>query len=198
MLVRDYQQFQLLQDVADALFFKNKEYPEYIFKRHYLHYYTMESSVAVEFEFLQSLAEFCGDDNISLVHFHPAGEGFWLKHYGHYGAITAKAGIAGNEWNSDLVEDTIGDYMRLYSADGKAVIFGNMGEWCIFREYSFDLAVLGATFDLSRVKETSLTQYVHDADWAVDYWKSSASRMDEAFYETFRANYSGSRRRPEV
>lgn len=190
MLVRDHEKYRHLREVADTLVVRGLGYPDYVFQKKYLNYQVMESEVAVEFDLLQSLAELYGDSTINLLHYEPDGEQFWFKRHGHYGAITVSSKSDGKDWNSDINEDPSGDFTFLYTAYGQAVIFGDSGEWCIYRCYSFDFAVLAMNKNLSSLRITNSTQYVHDADWAVDIWKSSGSRMDEEFYDIFIANYS--------
>ena len=190
MLIRDIGEYRRLREIADSLIIRNREYPDYVFRKQYSNYNVMESPVSVEFEWLQSIAELHGDLDINLLHYYPDGEEFWFKKYGHFGAIAVEVKGDEKEWNADLNQHPPDDLTFLYTADGQAIIFGDTQKWCIYRNYAFDLSVLAMNFDLSDVRETTTTPYVHDAEWGIGYWKGNLSRMDEKFYGTFRANYS--------
>jgi hypothetical protein len=191
LLITDKTDFEKLREQASVLVDRDKTYPEYVFrKKNYRYYYAMESSVAVEYNFLSAIAEKSNDTRVALFHFHPHGDHYWIEKCNHYGAAVVKIAGEENEWWDNIYNSPSSLCPNLDFAEGTAVIFGSSLSWCIFRHYSFDLSILATDFDLHKTRQTKLHQYVNDAVWAIDYWKGTGSRMNNEFYVRFLQNYS--------
>ena len=194
MLIYSNENYQHIMQAAEGLVRIGVRYPHYVFSRAFSSLHFCEYEVAVLPEVVEELCRVHTDEQAVYVHLNPGAEDFWLKKTGHYGALLLSVDSISEKWNYELdkpskVASAITQY-PLSRWTGQAVTFGSKSNWCIYHDYEYGLSVIGTSIDLKRSRLDIVQKYVHDASWAVSFWKHGGARMSCEFYNLIEKNYS--------
>lgn len=162
-------------------------YPDFVFEREFLYLYFAEYSLVTRESVIRELSLKGGDASVTHVYLSLDLSPAWFAYSRHWGANCITVEKLSSDWTRELIEPA---GSSMFYGQSPSAIFGDKGQWCVFNDQSYDLSVIGANFDVKKTTQSLVLDYVHDIEWAVEYWKNCKSVMGDDFYSAIRANYS--------
>jgi hypothetical protein len=176
-----------LGDKVKQLSFAGSTFPEKFFKKSYKKYWFCDDFAVFGLELLQSLSAPFEDTSVYFFCLEPSGE-YWKEKVGHFGCFEFRLDSNKDEWMNLLDEHPLNLPLSLRICSEQAVIWGSSGNWCVFLDIYWQMAVIG-TLDDAPVRKNSWSGHVYDLDEALIEWKKKRFKLTETEVTALKKNY---------
>jgi hypothetical protein len=186
-MIRSQLDYVALNEKAKRLNWVGSTFPEMVFTKNYQKHWFCDDFAAFGLELLKSLSAPFDDTSIYFFCLEPSGE-FWKEKVGHFGCFEFSLNSHADAWAKLLDDHPPSFPLSLRICSEQAVIWGSSGNWCLFIDTYWQMAVIG-TQNNAPVRQNSWSGHLYSLDEALVEWKKKGFKLTENETTTLKQNY---------
>jgi hypothetical protein len=186
-MIRSQLDYIALGEKVKRLNLTESTFPEMVFTTRYQKHLFCDDFAAFGLELLKSFSAPFNDTSIYFYCLEPNGE-YWKEKVGHFGCFEFRLSSDKGAWAKLLDEHPPNFPLSLRICSEQAVIWGSSGNWCLFLDTYWRMAVIGTQND-APVPQNSWSGHLYSFDEALIEWKKKGFKLTENEMTILKQNY---------